>query len=113
MWAIIIVIIKIILVLIILLTPSDQGGECMFKDIYNFGEHMQAFVCYLRGYQILISDCFGNPPNRGDDWSLSIYKRLSDGNYDDTETISYFGRGYTPEKGEKKARLLLAQLSKG
>lgn len=78
-----------------------------FGSVGAFGGNMEALECYRRGYQILISDNFGGAPIKGGDWGLSIYKKDSLGDYDDTPLVSIEGKKFDMEKVEKKARDLL------
>lgn len=84
-----------------------------FDSVGAFGGNMTALEAYRRGYQILMSDCFGNPPEKGEDWGLSIYKKRSDGDYDENPTLTYQGKNYSEERAEKTARGLLGKVLKG
>jgi len=78
-----------------------------FGSVGAFGGNMEALECYRRGYQILISDHFGSPPQEGGDWGLSIYKRNSLGDYDENPLVRIEGKNFDMVKVEKRARGLL------
>lgn len=81
-----------------------------------FGGNMEALEATRFGYQILISDCFGNVPEPGDDWSMSIYKKDSLGEYSDTPEFTFEGKTFGLKKVElfarKKLNKIIASRSK-
>lgn len=54
------------------------------NKIGSFGGNMEAIEFYWHNYQVLISDCFGSPPEDGGRWSFSVYKKDSFGDFSET-----------------------------
>ena len=73
-----------------------------FKEV-STGGNMLALELYLDGYQILVSDMFGNTPRVGEDWSMSLYKKIDD-DYDETPFLNYEGEDFFYDKLEEKMK---------
>lgn len=74
--------------------------QLQLSEIGGFGGNMEALEAYIDGYQILVSDNFGNPPTPKEEWSLSFYKKNEFNEFDDEPFFSYTGKKYSLKKAQ-------------